>query len=190
MSDPTPMDPERLGLLRGWAQARVMIGSDYVREMLADRDHQERRAVQAEQLGGGEFDLRTLQVLGERPGGACSDSVAGIGSRIVRLEAEVARLRARVRVDADDVERAGLTRAHVEAWLRTSGWETLTHESGWLSFVSPDGPHVDVHLRDGWSSAQVVNALARLTRNPGLDILDEMAAMPPATSPPAPARES
>jgi hypothetical protein len=95
------------------------------------------------------------------------------------LLAEVIRLRARVRVEAEDVVRARVKRAHVEAWLAANGWETLTHEDGWLSFVAPDGPHVDVHLRD-WSSAQAVGALARLTRRAGLDILDEMAAMPGA----------
>jgi hypothetical protein len=101
----------------------------------------------------------------------------------VRLQAEVTRLRARVRVEADDVERAGVTRAHVEAWLSANGWETLTHEDGWLSFVAPSGPHVDVHLRDGWSSAWVINSLAGLVRRPRLDMLDEMAAMPRESEP-------
>jgi hypothetical protein len=98
-------------------------------------------------------------------------------TRAEGLRAEVARLRARIRVEAEDVVRARVTRAHDEAWLAANGWETLTHEDGWLSFVAPDGPHVDVHLRD-WSSAQAVGALARLTRRAGLDILDEMAAVP------------
>lgn len=105
------------------------------------------------------------------------------------LAAEVARLRSRVRVEASDVERAGVTREHFEAWLRTNGWEPLRGAG-----VTSDGRFVNWTRRAGrYSSldsvsvfeaslperiAQSISTLARHHNRPGLDILDEMAAMP------------
>jgi hypothetical protein len=103
-----------------------------------------------------------------------------------RLQAEVSRLRARVRVEAEDVERAGVTRTHIEAWLVANEWTTESM-AGWLTFVAPSGEHVDVWM-DDWRQplAKAIIALVRPARRCGLDILDEMA----ATTPPAPARGS
>lgn len=78
-------------------------------------------------------------------------------ARTETLEAEVARLRARVRVEAEDVERAGVTWLHAETWKLQRG-------RTWAR-----GRHVTIEF--------VVNIMAESEGRPGLDILDEMAAM-------------
>jgi hypothetical protein len=104
-----------------------------------------------------------------------------------RLRAEVARLRARVRVEADDVERLGLTRAHVEAWLRMNPrWESST-SGAW--HWKPANGGVFTTLSDGKRSDELaddVHWLAKREQRSGLDILEEMA----TTTPREPARES
>lgn len=77
--------------------------------------------------------------------------------------------------------RVQVTRTHIEAWLRVNVREMLTHQDGWISFVAPNGEHVDVWM-DEWQQplAKVVAALGRLLCRPALDILDEMAGMEPA----------
>jgi hypothetical protein len=99
---------------------------------------------------------------------------------VERLQAEVTRLRARVRVQAEDVERAGVMRDHVEAWLRANGWGTPTPDKyGWTSAESETGVElVDLWRTDGSTPvAQTVCFIADDVQRPGLDILDEMAAM-------------
>jgi chorismate mutase len=79
------------------------------------------------------------------------------------LASEVARLRARVRVEAEDVERAGVTWAHVEECLKRSD------------------PEIDIaRLRRLWG-AGIERLIDQIARNESVSpwaILDEMAAMP------------
>jgi hypothetical protein len=101
--------------------------------------------------------------------------------RMKEAEADVTRLRARVRVEAEDVERAGVTKAHVEAWLRANGWGAPTRDKyGWTSAESETGGEpVDLWRTDGSTPlALTVCFIADDIQRPGLDILDEMAAMP------------
>lgn len=99
-----------------------------------------------------------------------------------KLADEVARLRARVRVEAGDVERAGVTRAHVEAWLRANGWAPSPREgtvfgpngrgSMWRA-IERDARGVELYERGMLHES--INAAAYHFQRPGLDILDEMA---------------
>jgi hypothetical protein len=201
-TDHKPMAPERLADIREgveWRRGRPMPMDDdrdgIIAALLVDRDHQERRAEQAEQLGGGEFEIRTLQVLGERPDGTWPDSVAGIGLRIVRLEAEVARLRARVQVEAEDVARRGILDAAALRYVFAQGW-TPGHRyrrSGVdLVIVCADNEPIatlaefDEGACSAGSIAFIVGVIARKLSRCPWTILEEMA----ATIPPAPARES
>lgn len=92
--------------------------------------------------------------------------------------AEVTRLRSRVRIEAEDVERAGVTRTHVESWLLANlRWEPLGNRRwSWKpanggAFTSlSDGNHRGMLADD-------VHWIAQREQRPGLDILDEMAAM-------------
>jgi hypothetical protein len=87
---------------------------------------------------------------------------------------EVARLRARVRVESEDVERAGVTLSKVRAWL-------LDHDL----LAEPNTMWGDRwagygYLHHSDRSKDIANAIGNLVRGvrrPGLDILDEMAAM-------------
>ena len=154
---PRPMDPGRLAELRHLAaKARVpgwTISPLDLEELLADRDYQAQRA-DAEQV-----------VLAELPGDCWPEyEGAPAVARLVELanranaaEAEVARLRSRVRVEAEDVERAGVTWAHIDAWLSMRG--EFASGGRWCSI------------------AVYVRALADELSRPGLDILDEMARM-------------
>lgn len=99
-------------------------------------------------------------------------------------EAEVARLRARVRVEAGDVERSGVKWARVTAWLRVHGWSV---SRGWGLAHNDGGKFQHWRLGKAWvcvheneSASCVVaciDALGRHYRRLQLDILDEMAAM-------------
>lgn len=66
---------------------------------------------------------------------ALTTAVEALRARAENAESEIARLRARVRVEAEDVERAGVTRVHVEAWLAANGWTTTAHTDGRLTFT-------------------------------------------------------
>jgi hypothetical protein len=109
-----------------------------------------------------------------------------------RLQAEVARLRARVSVEAEDVERVGLTQAHVEAWLLANGWRKTKREysDGTTNWIRGDGGYSVLACSDADVIAHVAQTAALIHERPGLTILDEMAAMLIATIPQAPARES
>jgi hypothetical protein len=104
---------------------------------------------------------------------------------------EIARLRARVRVEAEDVERAGVTAEKVNAWLdaQTKVVEGVSIHP-WVRVKTIEhGIHAGAHwthfmfdgVLDVWNNASsVANAIdriARFMRRPGLDILDEMAAL-------------
>jgi hypothetical protein len=87
-------------------------------------------------------------------------------SNVLTLLDEVARLRARVRVEASDVARV-VTREQVTAWARCFG----------ISFDE------DEDLGDAWQTAAALIITMRADDCSGQwDILDEMAAMPPETS--------
>lgn len=95
-----------------------------------------------------------------------------------RLRDEVARLRARVRVEAQDVERAGVTREHVEAWLLANRrWESGPNG---LWIWKPSNGGAFTTLTDDKRPDELAYAVqwfASREHRPGLDILDEMAAM-------------
>lgn len=91
--------------------------------------------------------------------------------------AEVARLRARVRVDAEDVARSGVTWRHVEAWLRGAGWTKRATASG--SVFRPENDTWTKVLIGGIGGpARAANIIADYVKRPSLDIIDEMASMP------------
>ena len=99
------------------------------------------------------------------------------------IRAEITRLRARVRVEASDVERVGLTLAHVDAWLQSRGWEPSP--TGGYSAVArwtlPGwGRHLLAVAATPSALADTVNrATDRVCRHrPSLDILDEMRGAP------------
>jgi hypothetical protein len=96
----------------------------------------------------------------------------------IRLQAGVTRLRARVRVEAEDVERAGVTRAHIEAWLRANRRWEAGQNGVWHWKPSNGGAFTT--LSNGARSDELaddVHWLAQREQRPGLDLLDEMAAM-------------
>jgi hypothetical protein len=121
---------------------------DLMTELLADRD----RWAEAE---------RRLWVKHE-------GTVAEAAALYAALKAENASLRSRVRVEAEDV--AGLTLAHVHAWERANGLETS-------EVNKRSDEHALARGRGHGLLAQLVRDNARRTGRPGLDILDEMAAM-------------
>jgi hypothetical protein len=178
-----PMDPARLALLRRTTQ--LAKHKTLIDELLADRDYHAQRAEElqrrSESLCEVEAALRyaSHSIPAIRDRGPCE----AIGV----LSAEVARLRARVRVEAEDVGRAGVTRAHVEAWLRASGWAQSATEDGWHSEwgrsaiwrIAPYDPRgVQVYETDDREAiVRAVRSVAHHFDKPGLDILEEMAAM-------------
>lgn len=106
-------------------------------------------------------------------------------ARADAAEAEVARLRARVRVEAADVERAGVTPAKRDAWMRSHGAE-WRHGAGNLEGLtrwhlggaylgSTDADAVDSEKNS--DTAALVRQVARTTERSPWEILDEMAAM-------------
>jgi hypothetical protein len=105
-----------------------------------------------------------------------------------RLQAEVARLRARVHVEAADVELVGLTQAHGEAWLVANGWRKTEcqYSDETTHWIRGDGGYLVLACSDTDVMAMTVRTLELVHKRSGLDILDEMA----ATTPPAPARGS
>ena len=99
------------------------------------------------------------------------------------VKAEVSRLRARVRVEASDVERVGLTLAHVDAWLQARGWSPAS-TFGYGSVARWTHPGHKRHLQctsttPAALATAVCCAVDRLDRRrPGLDVLDEMRGAP------------
>jgi hypothetical protein len=85
-------------------------------------------------------------------------------AEIDRLRSAVVRLRARVQVTAEDVERVGATHEHALNYVSTRS----------IRVLSARGFKADLR---GWLLHDIVNAIASHLGRPGLDILDEMAAM-------------
>jgi hypothetical protein len=214
MTDPKPMDPADLIRLRGMATGC----SEYdglVDALFADRDYQERRAEQAERerdealnnvatahanardeddadallrgwlAGAGDREKTQQWLNGENPWWHEANEDA---RAVERLQAEVTRLRARVRVQAEDVERVGVTPTKAEAWLESKGWAgTRTRDSARLWEISGAFVWIQHDAKDAWYEREaLVTAITgiasyyRRRRVPGLcglDILDEMAAM-------------
>lgn len=156
-----PMDPERLADVRRWiAGGWTPLPRETEAELLADRDYQAQRAEEWERKAVG---------LG-------ADALA----ETVRLKDEIARLRSRVRVEAEDVERAGVTWAHVAAWLRANGWSAGEAGAYYAVWHLGEGcVSVSVHPDHSSSreAARSINVIALETARSGLDILDEMARM-------------
>lgn len=93
---------------------------------------------------------------------------------------EVARLRARVRVEAEDIERVGLTGAQTEAWLLANGWRRTgrLYSDGTSHWAWGDGGTDVLACDDATVMEWTLRTVVRVHARPGLDILDEMAAMP------------
>jgi hypothetical protein len=180
---PKPMDPERLAHLRGLSDPLCFTSAfqaDIVAELLADRDYHARISAT--------FEAERDDAMQHR--GWLEQRRREDGEQLDALRAEVARLRARVRVEAEDVERAGAMWGRVVSWLLANGWEQqkgrgLAHHAGgsfvhWKRkvqrWVAADVVCVYEH-EHGESIANTVNSLARHHGRPGLDILDEMAAI-------------
>lgn len=225
MTEPKPMDPERLAALRELA-ASFPAGAaggflvDGLIGLLADRDYQAARADAAEQGEPSSFRLDTLRRLAKLPPDAAwstcmitlkrverhrdaaraalAESEADLSYAIEQsaastrerdeARAELARLRARVQVDRDDVTRSGVTRAHVISFLRENGWIQSPSEGSWghewgaSELWRPalyDGRGVSVYAKDDQDPvADAIRTIAYHFGKCGLDILDEMAAMP------------
>lgn len=104
---------------------------------------------------------------------------------------EALRLRARVRVNAEDVRRTSVTTAHVETWLRANGWAPSERETGWKGYsdgttattqtwrvATPDARGVSLEYPErATATADNVNTIAYHFGRNGLDILGEMAAI-------------
>jgi hypothetical protein len=88
-----------------------------------------------------------------------SNRVERLLGRIETLKAEVAQLRADVRVEAKHVERAGVTRAHAVAWAKARGGYVDRLYSGTADDIAAYAGSGTWHGKSG------------------LDILDEMSAM-------------
>jgi hypothetical protein len=168
MSDPKPMDPERLALLRNRLRVGPMttLVDELVPELLDHADYQERRAEQAEaardylaRVSGSAICRATCIAPGETvvehdpdiAGDALTGAVERLRARaeqaererdearaenfcleyenacchIDLLQAEIARLRARVRVEAEDVERPELPPGVTVKYDQATGeWST------------------------------------------------------------------
>lgn len=109
--------------------------------------------------------------------------------RLLDATREVARLRARVRVEAEDVERAGVTPAKCDAYMQSQGWEKMD-EGGWAPATwerDADLTKRPMKARDeiladiafGWDNyvAECIDGIVAHGDRCGLDILDEMAAL-------------
>ncbi len=83
--------------------------------------------------------------------------------QVEALTAEVKRLRARVRVETKDVERAAVSWDQLERWVAVSGSSDIVQSLSGRSMT----------LRDA------INCIAARVSRPGLDILDEIAATEP-----------
>jgi hypothetical protein len=216
MSEPKPIDSERLARYRqdveraqhpdarvrllpiyGWTDVADLLGDiDRAAALLVD-EQQSSRAYAAE-LGSAmaKLALAESEHLTETAGLISnaaavreqhSNRVERLLGCIEMLKTEVARLRSRVRVEADDVERIGVTRVQLVAWLGANGWAPSANERGWCSAlgnrqlwrcVPRDGRGVDVHcVGSPFAIACSVRTLASHFGRPGLDILDEMAAI-------------
>lgn len=95
---------------------------------------------------------------------------------IRRQWAEIRRLRARVRVEAIDVEQAGVTRAHVEAWLQANGWSRTDCRTRSASAWRNAALRRTVFLHD--DPGLLLAAIPARGKSDLWRVLDEMAAMP------------
>jgi hypothetical protein len=165
---PKPMDPERLAHLRGLSDPLCFTSAfqaDIVAELLTDRDYHAQRAehfttiscVMASMAGS----IQEIARAAGWPEDVPVEDPGELVESVAQLRAEAARLRARVRVEAEDVERAGVTRAHAIAWAGQ-------HEGVCNLFNDSEAP---------WVIASRIQIAASFYNRPGLDILDEMAAM-------------
>jgi hypothetical protein len=109
---------------------------------------------------------------------AAAAALADRAKRVDTATAEIARLRARVRVEAADIDRSGVTRAHAEAWLRANPrWESRPNGL-WIWKPSNGGSFTT--LTDDKRPDELAYAVqwfASREQRPGLDILNEMAEM-------------
>jgi hypothetical protein len=168
-SEPKPMDPERLAELRhesslmrvSMIPRSILRVSQLIDEALADRDCYAR-----------EHERMTSMV-------------ATVTAQLADSRSEVCRLRARVRVEAADVEPAGVALGHVESWLRADGWRVSSEgrrehcgtPTRWSRSGLPSGGPSWVRLFDNERPdllAATINAIASVTKRPSLDILEEM----------------
>lgn len=207
MSTPAPMAADRLAKLRSMATGCAEYDC-LVDELLADRDYQERRAQQAEAehdeareahvrhverlalaedaakraRDAARIEAASLRALAGRIGEDLPEQAL---AKILALQSEVARLRARVRVEAADVERHGVVDAAVLRYVVARGWTLGTRYVGGsprvdLVIVSHDGNPIapiaehDTVTCSGASIAFIVGWLANLESRSSWTILEEM----------------
>lgn len=178
MTESKPMDPESLACARDYAAGvpprhGAPASRQLVAELLAAYDHVIARVDHAERLLRGDMTPEHKQALD-------CDHPAGWRDLALMRGAEVTRLRARVQVGAEDLERAGVTRGHVEAWLAAApGWERIDDGSwpsmsSWLNreTMTSAFPSDDVD----WLP-NAISAVSDRDRTRAWAILEEMAAM-------------
>jgi flavin-dependent dehydrogenase len=126
-------------------------------------------------------EIKALHARREPPWGSIAHDA------VTDLLSEIARLRGRVRVDAEDVERAGADWVQANTWLRAHGFSPKpgSDDFGTLWDIDDDGgpfPWI-FHRWDARARESIAVQVNRVTRDRrslgkcGLDILDEMAAV-------------
>lgn len=205
------MDPELLAQLRKRVEQNWMpvdSNVEAIAGLLADRDYQERERKSAEagrdylaRLTGSAICRATCIAPGEVviehdpaiAGHALTGAVERLRFRAEQAESQVSRLRARLRVEAEDVERAGVTDAHAMRYVLAHGWtHGHRYRRGEVDIVVMclDGEPIAALREHGEpnnearaSIAFIVGRLAKHENRSPWDILDEMAAMPPEAAP-------
>lgn len=175
--EPKSMDPERLAALKRSVERRdgdwreMLMEPEQVAELLADRDYCAQQWADALN----ENSRRSHKHY---------EAMKTAAEALAKQQEEIERLRARVRVEAEDVERAGITRAHVEAWLTANNWAPSkghgsVPQEGRFSNWATKPSRECVSVFEDHNPARIAHAICTLARHykrPGLDILDEMAA--------------
>jgi hypothetical protein len=161
-----PMDPERLADVR----RRIACGrvpERWYADLLADRDYHAQRADDAESEANDQRAETTRCLM-----------------RALGAEAEVARLRARVRAESKDIPE--ILPSQIVGYLIAAGWRdahVVSRDGAPLWTVMLKGDRgLDVPMLPGAVDyrrivAGIVNEMAAKDGRAPLDILDEMAAM-------------
>jgi hypothetical protein len=169
-----PMDPERLARMREHAGQvqRSTFPKHEVAELLADRDYHAQRADDAER------DARVERATREATDAQFCRTLDALDARDHGNDNTLPSS-ARVRVEAEDIERVGVTRHQIEAWLHANRWRNSrrTYSDGTSHWLYGDGGTNVLACSDVAQTVHTFGVLVYIHRRPGLDILDEMAAL-------------